>query len=101
MNEKDSVKIFYSWQSVLPNSETRGFIQSCIDAAAKVLRDTVYIEADRDTKGEYGTPDIAESIFSKIDDCDIFVADVSIVNSMSLRILRMRGCALLQVLMFL
>ena len=80
MNEKDSVKIFYSWQSDLPNSETRGFIQSCIDAAAKALRDTVYIEADRDTKGEYGTPDIAETIFSKIDDCDIFVADVSIVN---------------------
>ena len=76
MNEKDSVKIFYSWQSDLPNSETRGFIQSCIDAAAKALRDTVYIEADRDTKGEYGTPDIAETIFSKIDDCDIFVADV-------------------------
>lgn len=80
MNEKDSVKIFYSWQSDLPNSETRGFIQSCIDAAAKALRDTVYIEADRDTKGEYGTPDISETIFSKIDDCDIFVADVSIVN---------------------
>lgn len=80
MNEKDSVKIFYSWQSDLPNSETRSFIQSCIDAAVKALRDTVYIEADRDTKGEYGTPDIAETIFSKIDDCDIFVADVSIVN---------------------
>ena len=78
MNEKDSVKIFYSWQSDLPNSETRSFIQSCIDAATKALCDTVYIEADRDTKGEYGTPD--KTIFSKIDDCDIFVADVSIVN---------------------
>ena len=56
MNEKNSVKIFYSWQSDLPNSETRGFIQSCIDAAAKALRDMVYIEADRDTKGEYFQP---------------------------------------------
>lgn len=43
------------------------------------MRDTVDIEADRDTKGEYGSPDIAQTIFSKIDDCDIFIADVSAV----------------------
>ena len=44
-----------------------------------MLRDTVDIEADRDTKGEFGSPDIAQIIFSKIDDCDIFIADVSAV----------------------
>lgn len=43
------------------------------------MRDTVDIEADRDTKGEFGSPDIAQTIFSKIDDCDIFIADVSAV----------------------
>lgn len=80
MNELDTVKIFYSWQSDLPNNETRGFIQSCIDAAVKHLSSTVCVEADRDTKGEYGSPDIEKTIFSKIDDCDIFIADVSIVN---------------------
>ena len=40
---------------------------------------TVDIEADRDTKGKFGPPDIAQTIFSKIDDCDIFIADVSAV----------------------
>ena len=55
------IRIFYSWQSDLPNSETRGLIQDSISSAVKMLRDTVEIEADRDTKGEYGSPDIAVS----------------------------------------
>lgn len=74
------MKIFYSWQSDLPNSKTRGFIQDCIDAAIKHLSDIVFIEADRDTQGEFGSPDIVETVFSKIDECDLFIADVSIVN---------------------
>lgn len=72
--------IFFSWQSDLPNSETRGLIQSSIDSAVKGLRDTVSVEADRDTKGVYGSPDIVQTIFKKIDECDIFIADVSAVS---------------------
>ena len=75
------ITIFYSWQSDLANSDNRNFIQSCIDAAVKSLRDTVCIEADRDTKGAFGSPDIANTIFEKISQCDIFIADVSIINS--------------------
>ena len=71
------IKVFYSWQSDLPNSTTRGLIQSSIDAAVKGLRNTVEVYADRDTKGNYGSPDIVQTIFDKIDDCDVFVADVS------------------------
>lgn len=67
----------------MPNSETRGLIQDSISAAVKMLGDTVEIEADRDTKGEYGSPDIVQTIFSKIDECDIFIADLSIVNKYS------------------
>lgn len=73
------ITIFYSWQSDLPGNETRNIIQDGIKEAVRLLRDTVDIEADRDTKGEYGSPDIANTIFSKIDECDIFVADVSAV----------------------
>lgn len=74
------IRIFYSWQSDLPSGETRGLIQEGISSAVKMLRNTVEIEADRDTKGEYGSPDIVQTIFSKIDECDIFIADVSVVN---------------------
>ena len=80
MQKETTFKIFYSWQSDLPSNNTRGFIQECIEAAARHLRNTVAIEADRDTKGEYGSPDIVETIFSKIDECDLFIADTSIVN---------------------
>lgn len=73
------ITIFYSWQSDLPGSETRNIIQDSIKDAVHLLRDTVDIEADRDTKGEFGSPDIAQTIFSKIDNCNIFVADVSAV----------------------
>lgn len=74
------IKIFYSWQSDLPGSQTRNLIQDSIDTAVKAMRDTVEIIADRDTKGEFGSPDIVQTIFSKIDECDIFIADVSIIN---------------------
>ncbi|GAB2832550.1 hypothetical protein GCM10027043_38640 [Ferruginibacter profundus] len=39
------------------------------------------LNIDRDTKGISGTPDISDSIFSKIARSKIFVADISIINS--------------------
>lgn len=71
--------IFYSWQSDLPNSTTRGLIESSIEAAARKLKNTATVLADRDTQGLTGAPDIVETIFSKIDQCDVFVADVTSV----------------------
>lgn len=71
--------IFYSWQSDLPNSKTRGLIESSIEAAVRSLRNTVSVYADRDTQGVTGSPDIVQTIFSKIDECDVFVADVTSV----------------------
>lgn len=78
---KQTFKIFYSWQSDLPGKDTRNFISSAIDAAAKFLANTVMVIPDRDTKGETGSPNIEQTIFSKIDDCDLFIADLSIVAS--------------------
>lgn len=64
----------------MPGAETRNFIQSCIDAVVKTLKDTVYIEANRDTRGNYGSPDITNVIL-KNTTVRYFVADVSIINS--------------------
>lgn len=75
--------IFYSWQSDLPNNENRGFIESCIENAIKELNnsnvafDTIL---DRDTKNKTGTSDIADSIFDKINSCNIFIADISFIG---------------------
>ena len=79
--------VFYSWQSDLPSSTNRNYIEACINEAIyKINRNDDYIvdlNLDRDTKGIAGTPDIVNSIFKKIDKCDIFIADISIINNLS------------------
>lgn len=45
------------------------------------MRNVINVEVDRDTKNELGSPDIVNTIFAKIDECDLFVADISIINS--------------------
>jgi hypothetical protein len=78
------VTIFYSWQSDLPNATNRGFIEQALHKALKAIRaeEETVIEAcvERDTMGVPGTPDIASTIFGKIEECQIFVGDVSIVT---------------------
>lgn len=73
-------KIFYSWQSDLPGSKTRNFIRECIDEAIDLALESEAIEAERDeaTTGTTGSPNIVTTLFSKIDDCDLFVADLSL-----------------------
>ncbi len=76
-------KVFYSWQSDLSGNKTRYFIQKCIDEAVDVCNGfvkSIEITADRDTQGLTGSPNISQSIFDKIDDCNLFIADVSLVN---------------------
>lgn len=80
----DSCRVFYSWQSDLPNSTNRGFVQDALERAAKAIRedDSITVEpvVDRDTVGIPGSPDIASTIFAKIDESSVFACDVSIVN---------------------
>lgn len=71
-------KVFYSWQSDFP--KTRSFIRKCIDEAIFYVNEAEAIEAERDeaTLGETGAPDIVSTVFSKIEDCDLFIADLSL-----------------------
>ena len=77
--------IFYSWQSDLPNSSNRGFIEAALEKAAKTLRsdESVRVEPviDRDTQNTPGAPDISATIFGKIAEADVFVCDVSFINA--------------------
>lgn len=78
------VKIFYSWQSDLPNPTNRRFIGDALGKVAKAIHqdDSIQVEPviDRDTQDVAGSPDIANTIFDKIKNCQIFVCDVSIIN---------------------
>ncbi|MEO7714583.1 MAG: hypothetical protein ABIY70_00145 [Capsulimonas sp.] len=77
--------IFYSWQSDLPNAENRGLIQEALEEAVKSLHkdDEIIVEPviERDTSGIPGSPDIAGTIFDKINVAHAFVADISIITS--------------------
>ena len=82
MNE---FKIFFSWQSDLSSNKTTRFIDECLIEVESILQNIVSIKPDRATEGLTGSPDITESIFSKIDDADLFIADLSIVNKFIVR----------------
>lgn len=77
-------RVFYSWQSDLPNRTNRAFIQKALEKAIKngdwkdVDLDPV---VDRDTQGAPGSPHIADTILDKIDKASAFVADVSLITS--------------------
>lgn len=80
-------KVFYSWQSDLPNSANRGLIGTALENAARSIHndDSIEVEpvVDRDTSGVPGSPDIASTIFAKIEQAQVFVCDISIINSES------------------
>lgn len=79
-------KVFFSWQSDLPANQTTRFIEDSIEIAKSLLPDSIVLLPDEATRNRLGTPDITNSIFEKIDDCDLFIADVSIVGKYSLPI---------------
>jgi hypothetical protein len=77
--------VFYSWQS--DRRETRNFIRSALDDAAKALNQSIAVEEpdrqitiDQDTQGLPGSPPIAVSILQKIRSADIFVADLTLID---------------------
>ncbi len=84
-----AIKIFYSWQSDLPNRLNRTFIEKALEKAIKRLGQDIEIqealrdegmELDKDTKGVPGTPAIAEEIFNKISNCGVFIPDLTFVG---------------------
>lgn len=76
--------VFYSWQSDLPNSVNRGFIQNALGKAVQTIHNDPTVPqgliVDRDTLGVPGAPDIADTIYEKIERARVFVCDVSIIN---------------------
>lgn len=76
--------VFFSWQSDTRAAANRTLIHDALDAAAVELRRDVAVGIDlcidRDTQNTPGTPDIAGTIFAKIQEADVFVADVTRIN---------------------
>lgn len=85
MNSK--VKVFYSWQSDLDKSTNLNAIRSCLRVVANKLEEReeeILIEIDEATRGISGSPNIPFTIFSKIENSDIFICDLTTINSTDL-----------------
>jgi hypothetical protein len=77
--------IFYSWQSDLNPKTTRHFIREALDIAVRKLARELEVEevlrVDQDTQGTPGHPEIFRTICGKIDNCALFVADLTYVGA--------------------
>jgi hypothetical protein len=86
-SNKPIVTIFYSWQSDRHPRTNKNFIEKALTLAFSELSsdEEVRIEAalDRDTLFLTGSPGIAEAVLSKVQRSDIFLADLTFVNSSS------------------
>jgi hypothetical protein len=81
--------VFWSWQSDTPGNVGRYFIRDALRDAIKVLKSDKEIvepsereardalKLDQDRQGVPGSPDLAATIFRKIDQATVFVADVT------------------------
>ena len=81
MNNKKQI-IFYSWQS--DDKAVKNYIEKCLNNAVKNLNASPILQLrptlDDSTKGEMGAVEIPTTIMKKIDECAVFVADLSIVG---------------------
>ena len=82
--------VFFSWQSDANPQINKNFIEKAIKRAIKEVRseaellkadrEELNIELDKDTMGVSGSPPIMETIFKKIDECCIFVPDLTYIG---------------------
>jgi hypothetical protein len=79
--------LFYSWQLDLCPHLTKHLIRSATRQALKRVQADAEVEdaprIDHDTLGVSGVPEIAGTIFAKIEQCGIFLADLSLVGTIT------------------
>ena len=70
--------VFYSWQSDTKDG-SRKIIENALSNAKEKLKENngISIEIDHSTLGKSGMPSIDQTILRKIDNCDIFLCDLT------------------------
>jgi hypothetical protein len=82
--EPSEFVVFYSWQSDLPDATNRQAIRSGLRVASNKLESespTIRVIVDEATRGAPGSPNIPATIMEKIRSCDVFVCDITTINS--------------------
>jgi hypothetical protein len=85
MSEPQRLLVFYSWQSDLSDKTNRGLIRRQLRAAASKVEEThgqeVIVKVDEATRDVSGSPNIPATILAKIASSDLFICDVTTINS--------------------
>ncbi len=84
VGQKQTLRVFYSWQSDLPERANAQLIRSALLETATTLAEdenqSIKLICDEATRDVPGSPDIVDSIFEKIQRADVFVCDISKVH---------------------
>jgi len=81
--EPTDLTVFYSWQSDSPSETNRNAIRAALRVASSKLEESSKwrILYDEATRGSAGSPNIPATILEKIKACDVFVCDITTINS--------------------
>ncbi len=75
--------VFFAWQSDTPSTDNKQFIWDALQKAAALCANETLLELsprpEKDTDGLAGTPNIVATIFKRIQQCSMFLADVSFI----------------------
>ena len=80
---KTNIRVFFSWQSDLPKDINIKMIRNALAAACKAQKMTkpkINIVLDEATRNTTGSPNITQKILEKIEESDIFIADITTVT---------------------
>lgn len=76
--------IFYSWQSDLSKETNQNAIRHSLREASNLLENEItetQIILDEATRDKAGSPNIPDTIFDKIESCDIYICDLTTINT--------------------
>ncbi len=73
------MRVFFSWQSDSDNADGRSFIKNALQNAIKRTDEKYQLTYDEATRDESGSIDIIATVLKKIDEADIFIADVTLI----------------------
>ncbi len=92
------LKIFFSWQveTDLQGFKNKAFLKDCIKCAINQIENEgtlegIHFELIEGLNKTSGNPEVAPLMFSQIDDCDIFIGDMTIVQRICSRLEPLRN----------
>jgi hypothetical protein len=75
--------IFYSWQNDISKMVNKNFIKDALEKAIEEITEFLNLDetplVDQDTYNVPGSPEVFSTVLKKIENCAIFVADITIV----------------------